>query len=150
MSASASSQPSRDGELHPSEQEQFARYLGLRITAPGEVRLLLRPEHINRAGMLLGPIGFALVDYAMGDLAYGVCPPGRKALTSNVTVHFLEGADRGEVVATAEILRHGQRLLTLSSEVRDERDRLLMTALGQFALAAIDGGPEPRNKPILW
>lgn len=149
MTASASSSPSEDRDLHPSEKEEFALYLGLRMTAPGEVRLLLRPEHINRAGMLLGPIGFALVDYAMGDLAYALCPPGRKALTSNVTVHFMEGADRGEVTATALVLRAGNRLVTLSSEVRDEQDRLLMSALGQFALSPTDR-PPAENKPILW
>jgi uncharacterized protein (TIGR00369 family) len=149
MTASASSSPSEDRDLHPSENEQFALYLGLRITAPGEVRLRLRPEHINRAGMLLGPIGFALVDYAMGDLAYALCPPGRKALTSNVTVHFMEGAERGEVTATAQVLRPGHRLVTLSSEVRDEQGRLLMSALGQFALSPAER-PPTENKPILW
>src|SRR6185369_16247252 len=44
--------------------DAFIDFLGMRFE-PGAVRLTIRPELLNSNGKLLGPVGFALIDYGM-------------------------------------------------------------------------------------
>jgi uncharacterized protein (TIGR00369 family) len=125
----------------PSEREPLAAFLGLRLTAPGEVRLTIRPELVNSVGKLLGPVGFALVDYAMGDVVWRGLDPGRAAVTINIAINYLDSSGEGDVVCTARLDRRGRRIAGTSAEVRHADGRLLTTAIGTFAITA--GAPAP-------
>jgi uncharacterized protein (TIGR00369 family) len=123
----------------PDEQEAFARYLGLWLPAPGEVHMTVRPDLVNSVGKLLGPVAFALVDYAMGGVVWHGIEDGLAAVTINVSINYLDGANEGEVVCTARVDRRGRRVAATSAALRHADGRLLATAVGTFALTPLTG-----------
>lgn len=112
----------------------YADHLGLRWTGPSEARLTIRPDLVNDIGRLLGPVGFALVDYAMGAAVWNELDDGETAATVNVALNFLDTATEGEVVCRARLDRRTRRAAATSAEVHHEDGRLLITAIGGFAI----------------
>jgi acyl-CoA thioesterase len=128
----------------PSGNEPFARSIGLAVTACGETRLTIRPELVNGVGMLLGPVVFALVDYAMGDAIWQQLEPGLAGVTVNIAVNFVDSVGEGEVVCAAHVTRRGRRLASTAAEVRGPGDVLMATAIGTFAIRPISPAADPR------
>jgi uncharacterized protein (TIGR00369 family) len=123
----------------PFEGDPFSSFLGLRWEDSSTIRLTIRPELLNSVGMLLGPVGFALVDYGMASALYGTLQAGETMATTNISINFLASADSGDVVCTTRVDRRGRRAAFLSSEVRHE-GRLLATAIGTFAIIRANTG----------
>jgi uncharacterized protein (TIGR00369 family) len=123
----------------PFEGDPFSSFLGLRWEDSSTIRLTIRPELLNSVGMLLGPVGFALVDYGMASALYGTLQAGETMATTNISINFLASADSGDVVCTTRVDRRGRRAAFLSSEVRHE-GRLLATAIGTFAIIRASTG----------
>jgi uncharacterized protein (TIGR00369 family) len=128
----------------PNAGEPFAQFIGLRLTGPGEVRLTIRPDLVNSVGKLLGPVAFALVDYAMGDVVWRGLEPGRAAVTINIAINYLDSSDAGDVVCRARLDRRGHRVAATRAEVHHADGRLLTTAVGMFAITAGAPAPGPR------
>ena len=115
--------------------DAFAQGLGLEFPAPDEVRMAVRPEHINGVDKLLGPIAFALVDYAMTGAAAKAVAEDEVAITVNIAINFVDSAGAGEVVvATAAVARRTRTVLSLTADLRDAGGRVLATAIGTFAI----------------
>jgi acyl-coenzyme A thioesterase 13 len=112
----------------------FGHYLGLRWDEPGIVRLTIRPELVNDAGLLLGPVGFALVDYAMGSVLWEQTADDENIATINVSINYIQSASEGEVVCHARVDRRNRRIAVLSAETHHEDGRLLATAIGSFSI----------------
>jgi acyl-coenzyme A thioesterase PaaI-like protein len=112
----------------------FAELLGMRLREPGHVSLILGPMHLNSIGRMLGPVGLAMIDYAMAGLMLDSLAPGEAAATVNITTNFVAGADTGEVHCRAAIDRRATNTAALSARVEHEDGRLLITALGTFAV----------------
>src|ERR1700742_1048620 len=112
----------------------FGRYLGLRFDAPGIVRLTVRPELVNDGGMLLGPVGFALVDYAMGSALWQQTSDEEHIATINIAINYVQSATEGEGVCHARVDRRNRRIAVLSAENHHEDGRLLATAIGSFSI----------------
>jgi uncharacterized protein (TIGR00369 family) len=119
----------------PQDDDPYARHLGLQITAPGVVRLTVRAELVNSVGTLLGPVGFAVVDYAMGNIVWSGLEEGKLAVTVNVAINYLAGCNGGQVTCTAQLDRRGRRVAATSARVESDTGRLLMTAVGTFAIS---------------
>jgi acyl-CoA thioesterase len=113
--------------------DRFAPLLGLRWTAPEEIRLTIRPEHINTVGLLLGPVVFALADYGMSTLVIAALREGEMCATTNISINFIASAADGEVVCVSRLERRTRRTASTSCEVRHE-DRLLAGAIGSFVI----------------
>ncbi len=114
--------------------DSFAGFLGLRYER-GEVRLAIRPDLINSAGMLLGPVVFALADYGMTAALLETTAPEERVATTHIAINFLASATEGEVACTTELDRRGRRVAALSSRVRHADGTLLATAIGTFAIS---------------
>jgi uncharacterized protein (TIGR00369 family) len=112
--------------------DAFVDFLGIRFE-PGEVRLTIRPELLNSNGMLLGPVGFALIDYGMAALLFEQTTTERFA-TTGISINYLAGANAGEIACRAKIDRRGRRGAFLSAELVHESGKLLATAIGTFAM----------------
>jgi uncharacterized protein (TIGR00369 family) len=112
----------------------FGHYLGLRWDAAGTVRLTIRPDLVNDAGLLLGPVGFALVDYAMGSVLWDQTSEDENIATINVAINYIQSASDGEVVCRARVDRRNRRIAVLSAETHHEDGRLLATAIGSFSI----------------
>ena len=117
-----------------TQDDAYASWIGLRPGDVGEVRLTVRSELVNPIGKLYGPVGFAMVDYAMGDAVWDAIGPEDAAATVNIAINYLTSTGEGEVVCRARLDRRGRSLAFTSAEVRDAEDRLLFTAVGTFAV----------------
>jgi acyl-coenzyme A thioesterase PaaI-like protein len=114
----------------------FAEFIGLRRDGPGLTSLTIGPELLNGVGLLLGPVGFALVDYSMASALWAHRNDGELIATINISLNFIESATEGRVVCTSTLDRRNQHAAALSSQVRHEDGRLLITAVGNFAIRA--------------
>ncbi len=112
----------------------LTRWLGLRWESYDRVRLTIRPELINPAGLLAGPVAYAMVDYSMGSALWRHREKGERIATIGISINYLRTAREGDVVCTSTLDRRNDRVAVLRSEVVDESDRLLATALGSFSI----------------
>lgn len=112
----------------------LTRWLGLRWESPSRVRLAIRPELINPAGLLSGPVVYAMVDYSMGSVLWAARDQGERIATIGISVNYLRTAREGEIVCDSVLDRRNDRVAVLRSEVSDEGGRLLATALGSFSI----------------
>jgi uncharacterized protein (TIGR00369 family) len=112
----------------------FGDYLGLRWDDPCTVRLTIRPELVNDAGLLLGPVGFALVDYAMGSALWHETTADEHIATINIAINYIQSASDGEVTCRARLDRRNRRIAVLSAETHHEDGRLLASAIGSFSI----------------
>lgn len=112
----------------------LTRWLGLRWENYDRVRLSVRPELINPAGLLSGPVVYAMVDYAMGSALWRERESGERIATIGISINYLRTAREGDVICTSTLDRRNDRVAVLRSEVRDEAGALLATAIGSFSI----------------
>ncbi len=116
----------------------LTRWLGLRWESHERVRLTVRPDLINPAGLLSGPVVYAMVDYSMGSVLWVARESGERIATIGISVNYLRTAREGEVICESVLDRRNDRVAVLRSEVSDESGRLLATALGSFSIFPAD------------
>ena len=112
----------------------LTRWLGLRWEAHDRVRLTVRPELINPAGLLAGPVAYAMVDYSMGSTLWRHREKGERIATIGISINYLRTAREGDVICETTLDRRNDRVAVLRSEVRDGSGRLLATAIGSFSI----------------
>jgi len=112
----------------------LTRWLGLRWESHQRVRLIVHPDLINPAGLLSGPVVYAMVDYSMGSVLWVARESGERIATIGISVNYLRTAREGEVICESVLDRRNDRVAVLRSEVSDESGRLLATALGSFSI----------------
>jgi uncharacterized protein (TIGR00369 family) len=112
----------------------FGQYLGLRWDDASTVRLTIRPELVNDGGLLLGPVAFAMIDYAMGSTLWEQTTEQEHIATINIALNYIQSANQGEVVCRARLDRRNRRIAVLSAEIHHEDGRLLTTAIGSFSI----------------
>lgn len=109
-------------------------FFGLRFEEPGLVRLTIRPELLNQAGLLSGPVSYAMVDYAMGSALWAQRNEGEAIATLSIAVNYLQSATEGDIVCHAHVDRRNRTAATLRATVLAEDGRLLLTAIGSFTI----------------
>jgi uncharacterized protein (TIGR00369 family) len=121
-------------------------WLGLRWETPERVRLTIRPELINPAGLLAGPVAYAMVDYSMGSTLWQDLTEGERIATIGISINYVQTAREGEVICETSLDRRNDRVAIMRSEVRHTDGRLLATAIGSFAIFPRErlGGHERR------
>ncbi len=112
----------------------FADLIGLRREAPGITSLTITPALLNGAGLLVGPVGFALIDYSMASALWQHRNEGEMIATINIALNFIQSASDGEIRCLSRLDRRNRFAAALTSEVRHEDGRLLITAVGSFAI----------------
>jgi 1,4-dihydroxy-2-naphthoyl-CoA hydrolase len=122
-----------DGRREPGI-DGVSRFMGMRWDDPQTVRLQIRPELINAAGLLSGVVTYALVDYCMGSTLWPHTTREEHIATLNISINYLQTATEGEIVCTSVLDRRNRSNAVLRSEVRDQDGRLLVTAIGSYAI----------------
>jgi uncharacterized protein (TIGR00369 family) len=112
----------------------LGNFIGLRHTGPGVAKLTIRPDLVNGGGMLIGPVGFALVDYTMGSLLWSQCDENEWIATINIAVNYIQSAAEGEVECRTALDRRNRHIAVMRSQVHHEDGRLLITAVGSFSI----------------
>jgi acyl-CoA thioesterase len=110
-------------------------FFGFRWEAPERLRMTIRPELINAAGLLSGAATYALVDYCMGSTLWKQTERDERIATINIAINYIQTATEGDVICTSRLDRRNRSVGVLTSEVRHEDGRLLATAVGSFSIA---------------
>jgi uncharacterized protein (TIGR00369 family) len=133
----ASASASGDGRVpdtRPLGIDGVSGFMGMRWDSADTVRLTIRPELINAAGLLSGVVTYALVDYCMGSTLWPQTAEDEHIATLNISINYIQTAIEGEIVCTTELDRRNRTNAVLRSEVRHEDGRLLVTAIGSYAI----------------
>jgi uncharacterized protein (TIGR00369 family) len=118
----------------PSSLDGVSGFMGLRWEDAQTVRMQIRPELINRGGLLSGVATYAMVDYCMGSTLWAQTAPDERIATINISINYIQTATEGEVVCRTVLDRRNRTVGIMKSEVRDESDRLLVTAVGIYSI----------------
>ena len=118
----------------PTGIDGLTRWLGLRWESYDRVRLTIRPELINPAGLLAGPVAYAMVDYCMGSTLWKAREPGERIATIGISINYVRTAREGDVVCESTLDRRNDRIAVLSARVCDDAGVLLATAIGSFSI----------------
>ena len=118
--------------------DDLTRWLGLRWEEPGRLRLPIRAEHMNPAGLLSGAITYTMVDYAMGSALWRERSGDERIATISIAINYVQTAREGEIVCTAGVDRRNDRVAVLRAEVRHDDGRLIATAVGSYAIFPSD------------
>jgi uncharacterized protein (TIGR00369 family) len=109
-------------------------FMGMRWEDPQTVRLTIRPELINRGGLLSGVVTYALVDYCMGSTLWAQTTEQERIATINISINYVQTAVEGEIVCHTTLDRRNRRAAVMRSEVRHEDGRLLVSAIGSYTI----------------
>ena len=96
------------------------------------LRLQMRDELRQPHGLLHGGATASVIDTAMAFAVVTKLAENEKASTVDLTVHYLRPVTTGAIVCTAKIVKAGKRLLTVSAEVLDDKEKLIATALSTY------------------
>lgn len=130
----------------------FQNLLGYELVAwregYAELVLEIRPEHLNRAGVVHGGVYTALLDTVMGFAGTWTPHVGRmrSAVTLQLSTCFVGQASRGLLRAVGQVAGGGRRIFFTRGEVFDQAGRLLAFGEGTFRLRS--GSEEPEGVPI--
>jgi len=109
-------------------------FMGLQWDDPETVRLQIRPELINRGGLLSGVVTYAMVDYSMGSALWAQTSERERIATISISINYIQTATEGEVVCRSVLDRRNRSIGILKSEIRSEDGRLLVTAIGSYSI----------------
>lgn len=121
-------------DFEPPGIDPLSRFLGFRWEAANRVRLTIRDELINPAGLLSGPVAYALVDYCMGSTLWMERSGDERIATIGISINYVQTAREGDVLCEATLDRRNDTVALLRGEVRHEDGRLLATATGSFSI----------------
>jgi acyl-coenzyme A thioesterase PaaI-like protein len=118
----------------PSSLDGVSGFMGLRWEDAQTVRLTIRPELINRGGLLSGVATYAMVDYCMGSTLWAQTASDERIATISISINYIQTATEGEIVCRTVLDRRNRTVGIMKSEVRHEDDRLLVTAVGIYSI----------------
>lgn len=122
----------------------FRDLLGMQTAEapPGraEVTLDVRPEMLNRGGILHGGAFCALADQAIGHAVHSTLGEGGHAVTTELKVNFLRAVTGGRVIGKGRLLRRGRHLVVGEADLVDGTDALCGKAMGTWMILNPDRG----------
>ena len=118
----------------PKGIDPLTKWMGFQWEAPNRIRLEIRDDHINQAGLLSGAVSYALIDYCMGSTLWKARESGERIATIGISINYVQTAREGAIVCESTLDRRNDRVAVLRSEVRHTDGRLLATAVGSFSI----------------
>lgn len=118
----------------PRRGDGVVGFFGLRWDDAETVRLTVRPDLINGAGLLSGVATYALVDYGMGSALWPHTSDEEAIATLNISITYLRTARAGDVICRTVVERRNRTVGVMSSRVEDEEGNLLVTATGSYSI----------------
>jgi len=97
------------------------------------LRLKMRDELRQPQGLLHGGATASLIDTATAFAVITRLASGEKASTVDLTVHYLRPVIDETVTCTARVVKAGRRLLTVSADVLNDKEKLIATAISTYS-----------------
>ena len=114
----------------------FLKLLGIEIesVAPGTATLsvAVREELMRNDRIVHGGVMASLIDSAFAFAIIPMLSDGERTVTVDMTIHYLRPLSSGVAKATARIVRAGRRVITVSAELFDEKEKLAATAVSTY------------------
>jgi len=82
-----------------------------------ETRLIVQPRHLQHDNVIHAGVQATLADHTAGAAAYTVISAEQIVLTVNFLISLLKAAVGEELYCRAQVLRAGQRMVVVESEV---------------------------------
>jgi uncharacterized protein (TIGR00369 family) len=103
--------------------------------APGSARIRFpyRDSMLRPGGVISGPTLMAAADTAMYACVLAHLGPELMAVTSEMNLRFLAKTPPADVVAEAQILKLGSRLIVMEVRIADAKGRLSCHVTGTYA-----------------
>jgi uncharacterized protein (TIGR00369 family) len=114
--------------------DPLSEWIGIRWEARDRVRMTIRDELLNPAGLLAGPVAYALIDYCMGSTLWGEREKGERIATISISINYVQTAREGDLICTSQVDRRNDRIAVLRSEVAHEDGRVIATAIGSYSI----------------
>ncbi|MER3429607.1 MAG: hypothetical protein C4325_05310 [Blastocatellia bacterium] len=115
----------------------LARAMGIRLVdiRPNEAVMTIefRADLSQPSGILHGGVTATLIDTAMAFAVRTRLPDDVPTATIDLTVHYLRPHAKGTATCLARVLRAGQKIFTVTAEVKNEEGKLIATALSTYA-----------------
>jgi 1,4-dihydroxy-2-naphthoyl-CoA hydrolase len=124
----------RVGETARPGIDGVSGFMGMHWEKADIVRLEIRPELINAGGLLSGVVTYALIDYCMGSTLWSQTTEEEQIATINIAINYIQTAIQGEIVCKCTLDRRNRSNAVLRGEVHHEDGRLLVTAVGSYAI----------------
>lgn len=120
----------------------FSKYLGVEFKEFREgytrCELSVRPELLNRLGLVHGGVTYALADTSMGGAVFSLLHDDQHCVAMEVKTNYLRPVTGGRLVAEARVVHCGQRVAVSTCEVRDDQGNLIAVATGSFYISSTD------------
>ena len=98
------------------------------------LRLPLRPEFIQGAGVIAGGILATMADEAMAHLVLANLDEGESTATIEMNMRYLRPVKEGEITATAVMVKAGRMILNVEALVTDEKGAPISKAGASFII----------------
>jgi uncharacterized protein (TIGR00369 family) len=102
----------------------FIAHLGIELVnlGPGwcEAQLELKPWHLQQTSVVHAGVVATLADHCAGAAAFTQLAPGEFVVTAEYKINLLRGARGARLFCRAEVLKRGQALTVVESEVYAE------------------------------
>lgn len=118
------------------EKVPFAKLLGIELDSvePGHavLSMKIREKHKQNHGVVHGGGVAALIDSAMAFAIMPLLAEDERTTTVDLTIHYLRPLTEGTARASARVVRAGRRVITVSAELFDDKEKLAATALSTY------------------
>lgn len=130
-------------EERKNEKQSFYNALGgkLEHIEKGKAVLSLKREEwlTQHLGYFHGGVLMTLADSAGGAAAVSLLSKEYQVVTSELQMHFLRPAVTDEIIATAEVIKPGKKLIIVESTVTDkETGKLIAKATGTWVPVKVE------------
>ena len=114
----------------------FAKLIGMRLVdlRPDEavISIEMRDDLRQPSGILHGGVTATLIDTAMAFAVRTRLPVDEATATIDLTVHYLRPHVTGTLTCTANVVRGGKRIFTVSADVIGTEGKLIATAISTY------------------
>jgi len=114
----------------------FAKLLGIEVESlePGNAVLSMemRDDLKRNGGIAHGGAVATLIDSAMAFAIMQLLGDNEHTVTVDLTIHYLRPLTEGSARASARVVRAGRRVVTVSAELFDHREKLAATAISTY------------------
>ena len=109
---------------------------------PGAIALVFDPleRHLRPGGTISGPALFTLADYAAYGVILAHIGPVALAVTTHLSINFLNRPRPGRLTGHARLLKLGRRLAVVDIAITDADGLLVAQANATYSIPPADAG----------